>query len=102
MKIPKEIALKVEEYQELNRKIGTLWDEIIEWLSENTDIDESVHIEDVYITDKPTGKKQSDDGEEGEYCEQHESGCGYGDSYFGEYYHQIDGEDRYVGYHFEI
>lgn len=95
MKIPKEIADKVQEYQILNGKAQCLWNEVMEWLNENTNSD-GVDIEDIFITDKPTGEKQNADGE---YCEQHTLGI-IEDSFYGKYYHQIEGSDKYVGYDF--
>lgn len=95
MKIPKEIADKVEEYLIAQKKAESLWKEVTEWLVENTSAD-GVDIENIYISDKPTGRKQTADGE---YCEQHE-GEDSGDSFFGEYYHQIEDSDKYVGYHY--
>lgn len=95
MKVPKEIADKVSEYQIARQKAESLGKEVLEWLGENTDAD-SVYVERIYISDKPTGRKQTADGE---YCEQHEFGDS-GDSFYGEYYHQIEGSDKYVGYHY--
>lgn len=94
MQIPKEIAEKVSEYQTLQQKSKKLWDEVVEWLNEwGAD---GVDIEDIYISEKPTGTKQYDDGE---WCEQHPYGC-CEDSFYGEYYHKIEGSDKYVGYHY--
>lgn len=94
MKIPQKIADKVSEYQVLQQKSKELWGEVTDWLNEwGAD---GVDIEDIYITEKPTGRKQTDDGE---YCEQREWGDS-GDSFYGEYYHQIEGSDKYVGYHY--
>lgn len=95
MKIPKEIVDKVSEYQIAQKKAEELYREVTEWLNENTDAD-YVYIDSVYISDKPTGRKQAEDGE---YCEQHEYGDS-GDSFYGEYYHQIEGSKKYVGYHY--
>lgn len=96
MKIPKEIADKVSQYQIAKKKAEILHEEIAKWLDENTDVADSVYVEDIYITENPTGKKQTADGE---YCEQHEFGDS-GDSFYGEYYHQIEDSDKYVGYHY--
>ena len=95
MRIPKEIAKKVSEYQITQKKAESLYKEVVEYLKENTDAD-AVDIEDIFISDKPTGKKQSEDGE---YCEQHEVGYS-GDSFYGKYYHKIDESDKYLGYHY--
>lgn len=96
MKIPKEIADKAAEYQTAQRKADNMWREVMEWLNENTDT-EGVFVSDIYIADKPTGEKQSEDGE---YCNQCQYGEG-GDSFHGEYYHAIEGSDKYLGYHYE-
>lgn len=94
MKIPQEIADKVSEYQILQQKSKELWEEVTNWLNEwGAD---GVDIEDIYIADKPAGKKLTADGE---YCEQHPFG-GCEDSFYGDYYHQIEGSDKYVGYHY--
>lgn len=95
MKIPKEIASKVKEYQDAQKKAEGLWNEVIKWLNYNTSAD-SVDVEDIYIADKPTGRRQTADGE---YCEQHEWGYS-GDSFYGNYYHQIEGSNKYVGYRY--
>ena len=93
--MPKEIAYKVTEYQIAQRKAEQLWKEVTKWLNENTDAD-SVIIDEIYITDKPTGEKQTEDGE---YCDQYEYGDS-GDSFYGEYYHEIEDSDKYFGYHY--
>lgn len=96
MKIPKEIADKVVEYKIAQQKVVRLRSEVVEWLTENTSSADAVDIENIYIADNPTGRKQTSAGE---YCEQHEYGDS-GDSFYGEYYHQIEGSNKYVGYHY--
>lgn len=90
MKVPKEIADKAKIYQEGKKA----FEEVIDWLKENTD--DGVFIEDIFITDEPTGHEQND----GEYCDQYEVGC-CGDSFAGNYYHPIEGSTQYLGYSFE-
>lgn len=69
--------------------------EVVDWLNENTASD-SVYIDNLFITDTPTGKEQG----EGEYCDQHSVGwCG--DSFAGNYFHPIEGSDLYLGYTYE-
>ena len=93
MKIPKEYGEKVKRYEELTREAKQLFEEVGDWLNENTGAD-AVNIESLFITDKPTGRLQEED----EYCEQHQ---GYiEDDFYGNYYHQIEGTDEYVGYSF--
>ena len=88
MKVPKEIADKVEIYKAGNKAFA----EVVEWLSENTDAD-GVVIEDLFIVDEPTGREQNN----GEYCDQ--SSVGYcEDSFAGNYYHPIEGSPSYLGY----
>ena len=92
MRVPKEIADKVEIYQ-AGQKAFT---EVVEWLRENTEAD-AVNINDLFIADNPTGRKQIEDGE---YCEQHSYGyCE--DSFYGNYYHAIDGTTKYLGYSYD-
>ena len=93
MKIPKELGDKVKLYVEAHKEANRLYNEVVDWLKENTGAD-AVEVEDLFITKKPTGHLQEKD----EYCEQHRGWCE--DDYYGYYYHQIEGTDEYVGYHF--
>ena len=89
MKVPKEIAEKVNAYREGQKA----FQEVVAWLLENTGND--VFIEDLFIVDEPTGREQND----GEYCDQHSVGwCE--DSFAGNYYHPIEGSPQYLGYSF--
>lgn len=92
MKIPMEIADKVELYQRLSKQAEALHKEVVNWLVDETDAE---GIGEIYITDRPTGRLQSDD----EYCDQT---CHGEDWYTGNYYHQIEGSNKYVGYSFDI
>lgn len=92
MKCPKEIAKKVEEYQKKQAEVDKLYEEIQEYFEENLDA-EGFQVP--FITDKPTGDLQNDD----EYCDQRNIAE---DWYEGNYYHQIEGSDKYVGYSFEM
>lgn len=94
MKIPQEIAEKVRQYIEHNKLAKANFADVENWLKENT-IAEGVGIEEIFITDKPTGSKQFGD----EYCEQWTVYCE--DDYRGNYYHQIENSDEYVGYYYE-
>lgn len=95
MKVPKEIAEKARAYQEAMKVANKAYEEVTEWLNENTDAD-GVYIDDLFVTDTPTGKEQYD----GEYCDQHSTGWS-GDSFAGKYYHPIEGSDLYLGYSYE-
>ena len=95
MKIPKEIADKAQEYQETNSRAIALYKEVVDWLNANTGSD-GVWVGDLEIVDKPSGENQGED----EYCDQSE--CGYsGDSFYGTYYHKIEGSDKYLAYNYE-
>lgn len=90
MKIPKEIADKVNIYREGQKAFA----EVVEWIITNTDND--VYINDLFIVDEPSGDEQND----GEYCDQHTVGwCE--DSFAGKYYHPIEGSPQYLGYSYE-
>lgn len=95
MKIPKEIADKAQEYQEANRKAIALYKEVVDWLNANTGSD-GVWINDIKIVDAPSGKNQGED----EYCSQSEY-CNSGDSFYGTYYHKVEGNDKYLAYNYE-
>lgn len=90
MKVTREIADKVREFQELKKRTDILYEEIEKYFVEETDA-EGFGIP--FITKEPTGQKQSD-----EYCDQTYLGE---DWYRGYYYHQIENSDEYVGYSFE-
>lgn len=93
MKIPKEYGEKVKRYTELTEEASKLYEEVVSWLNENTGAD-AVSVDSLFITKTPTGHLQEED----EYCDQF---TGYiEDDYYGNYYHQIEGTDEYVGYYF--
>lgn len=99
MKVPKEVATFVEEYEKINNQIKELHKELeackkvfIDWEKENSEA--GVWIDDLFIVDKPTGEKQSD----GEYCNQT---CHGEDWFTGTYYYPIEGSDKYVAYTYE-
>ena len=92
MKIPKELADKVELYQQLTKQEEMLYNEVRKWLVDETDAE---GIGEIFITDTPTGSLQNDD----EYCDQ---ACHGEDWFTGNYYHQIEGSNKYVGYGFDI
>ena len=93
MKCSKEMGKKVEEYQKYQEKADKLYDEIKEYFEENLGAE---GFEIPYITDKPTGDLQRSGDE---YCDQRNP---YEDCYEGDYYHQIEYSDKYVGYSFSI
>lgn len=95
MKVPKEIAMKAKEYHKAKEIADKAYEEVIEWLNENTDAD-GLDITDLFIADKPTGKKQNED----EFCNQ-KCAIWEDDAYYGIYYHKIDGMDGYMGYSYE-
>ena len=91
MKVPKEIAEKVKIYQAGLKA----FEEVVEWLNQNTEAD-GVNVNYLFIADKTTGREQDD----GEYCEQYSYGyCEV--SFYGKYYHPIEGSTQYLGYHFD-
>lgn len=92
MKVSKKIAEKVERYQELQDEADKLYEEIEQYFEEELSA-EGFGIP--FITKKPEGHLQNGD----EYCNQVVLGE---DWYRGEYYHQIEDSDKYVGYSFEI
>lgn len=99
MKVPKEVATFVEEYEKINNQIHELVKELeackkvfTDWEEENCDA--GVYIGDLYIVDKPTGEEQCD----GEYCNQI---CQGEDWFTGTYYYPIEDSDKYVAYTYE-
>lgn len=94
MNVPKEIADKAKAYQEAMEVANKAYEEVVEWLQENTEAD-GVYINGLFVTDHPTGNEQG----EGEYCEQHTGYCE--DDYYGKYYHPIEGSNLYLGYNYE-
>lgn len=92
MKVKREIAEKIERYQNLQSEADKLYEEIEEYFTEELDVD---YFGTPFVTDKPAGEYQGD----GEYCDQITMGE---DWYRGNYYYQIDGSDKYVGYSYEI
>lgn len=92
MKVSKEIAEKVEQYEALQNEANKLYKEIAEYFTEECGAE---GFGEPFITDVPEGEEQVD----GEYCDQVTMGE---DWYHGTYYHQIEGTDKYVGYSYEI
>lgn len=92
MKIPKEIADKVESYQELQEQADRLYKEIREYFEKELEFD---GFEKPFIADKPHGQEVSD----GEYCSQTTLGE---DWYVGKYYYPVENSDKYVGISYEI
>lgn len=92
MKVPKEIADMVLEYQKAREEAAAARKVIVDWLEENTDA-RDVYIDEIFLADEPTGQKQDD----GEYCDQTTLAWSE-DSFEGTYYHQIEGSSKYLGY----
>ena len=92
MKVSKEIADKVRQFQKAKQEAEKLYEEIKEYFKNEHDAEGFCEP---FITDKPKGQLLFED----EYCDQH---CVYEDWYEGTYYHQIEGSKEYVGYSFSI
>lgn len=99
MKVPKNIAKSVKEYERINKKINELEKELeackkvfTDW--ERESIDSGVWIGDLFVADKPEGEPQGD----GEYCNQYQYGE---DSFSGTYYFPIEGSNKYVAYTYD-
>ena len=95
MKVPAEIAEKAKRYQDLNNEAQRLYEELEDWLNENTGAD-AVFITDIFVTEEPKGRLQNGD----EYCCQSSYGDS-GDSFMGTYYLPVEGSDLYLGYGYE-
>lgn len=95
MKIPKEIAQMVCEYQETQKKETESYATVSNWLTENTETN-GVYIDQIFIAKKPQGEAQGDD----EYCIQSPLGL-CEDSYTGKYYHKIEDSNLWLGYSYE-
>lgn len=95
MKVPAKIAEKAKRYQELNDEAQRLYEELEDWLNENTGAD-AVFITDIFLTEKPKGRLQNGD----EYCDQRSYGES-GDSFIGEYYLPVEGSEMYLGYGYD-
>lgn len=92
MRVPKEIVDEVEKYQIAKKQMDDAFRKVEEWLRRKTTLSDNVVIDDIYIADKPAGIMQNYDGE-----------IRIRDKYNhneGEYYHQIEDSDKYVGYHY--
>lgn len=95
MTVPKTIENHAINY--INTKNQKSFDKVIRWLTKYNDIDE-LEIEDIFITEKPKGNKQSDGTE---YCLQWPIDC-EGDSFKGYYYHKMRESDKWLGYSYEV
>lgn len=93
MKVSKEIADKVERYQELQAQADNFYKELKQYFEDEQGLEGFCTP---FITDKPQGVRQSADGE---FCDQITLGE---DWYKGEYYYPIENSDKYVGCHYEI
>jgi len=92
LKVSKEIAKKVERYQNLQSEADKLYEEIVGYFEKECDAE---GFGTPFIADVTAGEEQCD----GEYCDQETLGE---DWYCGTYYHAIEGSDKYVGYSYEI
>lgn len=92
MKVPKEIADKVELYETLQKQANKLHGELEEYFENELDAEGFVEP---FITDKPRGRLQNED----EYCYQ----IILGEDWFeGEHYYPVENSGKYVGYNFDI
>lgn len=96
MKVPKEIGRKAEKYQKLCKEAAALYDEIKEYLEENTSAAD-VFISDLAVVDRSQvrGKLQNDD----EFVDQVMQ---WEDSGYGSYYHPIEGTNKYLRYNYDF
>lgn len=90
MRVPKDIADKMERYTQVRDEADKLYEELESWFSENADID-GIYITDFGVAKEPLGCHQGD----GEYCDQYMHGEDTGS---GVYYHEIEGDSRYAYY----
>lgn len=91
MRILSEIAEKVAEYEVAHQRAERLFNEVIKWLNDAGA--DGVSITSIFLAEEPNGEDQGD----GEYCDQYSVGDS-GDSFEGNYYHQIEESDKYIGY----
>ena len=92
MKVSKEISEKVKKYQELKEESERLLEDIRKYFVEELGAEGFVEP---FISEKPTGDLQCED----EFCDQYQV---YEDCFKGNYYHKIEGSNKYVGYTFYI
>lgn len=92
MKVSKEIAEKVKRYEKLKKESKKLLEEIRKYFEEELDAEGFIEP---FITEEPTGDLQNED----EYCDQAQV---YEDSFEGNYYHMVEGSNKYIGYTFYI
>lgn len=88
MKIPKEIAEKVFEYESHKKKADSLFEEIEKWFEGN--VCDGCCQNDYSITTKPEGISKGD----GKYCRQRQYGI-CEDSFEGTYYYPIEDCDSF-------
>lgn len=92
MKVPQEIADKVELYETLKKQANKLYGELEEYFKNELDADGFVEP---FIADKPRGRLLNGD----EYCKQ----IILGEDWFkGEHYYPVENSDKYVGCSFNI
>lgn len=92
MKIPKDLADKARRYEKLQLECTALCKELTEWFNENGA--DGVYISAIFTCDEPCGEYQHSDGE---WCDQSSVGDS-GDSFEGNYYHQVEDDSSFVGY----
>ena len=93
--VPKTIEKYARDYVSTKSE-KSFW-KVIYWLTKYTDIDES-EIEDIFITNKPRGRSQTNGDE---YCLQWSVGYD-GDSFQGYYYHKMRESDDWLGYSYQV
>lgn len=94
MKINKKMADKVAEFEKAQAKADELYEEIRDYFMNELEAED---FGVPFITDKPKGYCQNDQGDE--FCDQY---CIYEDWYGGNYYHKIEGSSKWVGYSFGV
>jgi len=94
MKIPKAIAEKANKYEELRNEVDALFEELQEWFSKNTDMDDC-YLYEFGVSQEPDGEEQL----EGEYCDQCQRGE---DSFDATYYWQIEDSTQYAWVNYSI
>lgn len=87
IKVPKEIAVKAEEYEKLKNRADALFEELEEWVNENGF--EDLYVNGFGVSKEPEGEKQSGN----EYCNQYLLGEDYG---YGTCYYPIKNSSKYM------
>lgn len=89
MKIPKDIAAKVAEYEEAQKKADRLFEELDAWFEEN--VDDTLSMRGLSIVHSPAGVPQRDGSYWNDTNDQE-------DWIRGIHYYPIEDSDQYVAY----